>query len=104
MLNKLKEMKKTCLICCRVVKNPVFHSELKVAFFDILRANKERRQALKELKEAYNKEKQNIKALHTEKIQKAVIRFISLTGGVIKQEELTMALESDKNSLETVFD
>jgi hypothetical protein len=104
MLNKIKELKKSFTIGYRVFKNPVFKSELKLAFSDINRANKERRQALKDLKEAMKKEEQSIEILHTEKVRKAVIRFISLTGGVIKQEELTMALESDKTSLETVFD
>lgn len=104
MLNKIKEFKKSIVIGYRVFNNPVFKSELKLAFSDINRANKERRQALKDLKEAMKKEEQSIEILHTEKVRKAVIRFISLTGGVIKQEELTMALESDKTSLETVFD
>ena len=104
MLNKIKELKKSVVIGYRVFKNPVFKSELKLAFSDISRANKERRQALKELKEACKKEQQSIEVLHTEKVQKAIIRFISLTGGVIKQEELTMKLEGDKSGLVTVFD
>lgn len=104
MLNKIKELKKSFTIGYRVFKNPVFKSELKLAFSDINRANKERRQALKDLKEAMKKEEQSIEILHTEKVQKALIRFISLTGGVIKQEELTMKLESDKRDLVTVFD
>lgn len=104
MLNKLKELKKTFTIGYRVMQHPVFKSELKIAYDTINEANKERRQALKELKEACKKEEQNIEVLHTEKVQKALIRFISLTGGVIKQEELTMKLEGDKTALVTVFD
>lgn len=101
---KCSEFKKNVKIGYRVYKNPIFRSELKLAFSDISRANKERRESLKDLKRAFIAEKRSIDAVHTEKVQKAVIRFISLTGGVIKQEELTMALESDKTSLETVFD
>jgi hypothetical protein len=104
MLNKIKELKKSVVIGYRVFKNPVFKSELKLAFSDISRANKERRESLKDLKRAFIAEKRSIDAIHTEKVQKALIRFISLTGGVIKQEELTMKLESDKSDLVTVFD
>lgn len=101
---KCSELKKNVKIGYRVYKNPIFRSELKLAFSDISRANKERRESIKDLTKAFNAEKRNIDQIHTEKIQKALIRLFSLTGGVIKQEELTMALESDKTSLETVFD
>lgn len=102
--NKMQSMKSCVTIGYRVIKNPVFKSELKTAYNAINSANKERRMALKDLKKAYKSECNSIEKLHTEKVQKAVIRLISLTGGVIKQEQLTMQLEGDKSGLETVFD